>query len=570
MLSRLVLVILHLLIATVAVTVEKSSDDRECVISVGTTDAVGGARALRKPGEVITIRAKPPAKGMRFDRWVGNTQVLADPLASETTLTMPQAGHPFAHVHVSAAYRATTPLPFVHPLFADHAVLQRDATIPVWGWAAAGEAVTVTLAGGMTQTVAGADGAWRVTLGKLPAGGPHTLVIAGTRTVTLTDLLIGDVWLCSGQSNMRGSGPSAEDVAGAELPLIRQFEHHPASECYDGGQPFATFEGHAVKWQACTPTLAKHWSRVAFHFGTALHRQHQVPIGLVTSAFDGSFIEAWMPEATLATLPEYQVDGRFRPAWNLSWGGGQTPFIRYNSHIAPLGTFAMRGVLWYQGESNANALTSLRYRDLLTLMIRDWRATLGQPELPFVVIQMHAFGALDQSRPPTNRRDTWCELQESQLSVARTVPRVGCAVTVDLGREQSLHPPDKKRISERAALVARKVAYDELVVVYGPLLRGSQNEGGRIRLSFDHAQGLTTRDGQPLRHIAIAGADRRFVWAQAVIEGDTLVVSSPAVPQPVAVRYAWGGAQQEANLVNSAALPAAAFRTDEWKDEASR
>lgn len=549
---------------------DKDPEARECVISVGSTDAAGGARALRKPGEVITITAKPPAKGMRFDRWVGNIEVLADPRSAQTALTMPALGYEFAHVHVSAAYRSTEPLPLVHPLFTDHAVLQRDRPIPVWGWTTPGQKMAVSLAGHTVDTTADETGRWRVELPALPAGGPYVLTVRGERSLTIEDILIGDVWLCSGQSNMRGSGPAVEDLAQADLPLMRQCAHHPSAESYEGAEPFQVFEGHPVAWQKCSPESARSWSRVAFHFGTSLHRTHDVPIGLITTAFDGSCIEAWMPEATLASLPQYQVDGRFRPDWNLSWGGGGTPFIRYNAHIAPLGVYALRGVLWYQGESNANTRSSLTYRDLLALMIRDWRATLGQPELPFVLIQLHAFGALDVKRPPAGRRDTWSELQESQLAVARSVPYAGCAVTTDLGKEQSLHPPDKKRIAERAALMARHLAYGETIAAHGPLVSSVTNADGRIRIDFDHADGLRTRDDLPIRHLAIAGEGRRFVWAQGVIEGRSLVVSSPQVLQPVAVRYAWGTAQQEANLVNSAGLPAAAFRTDTWSDEATR
>ncbi len=551
---------------------QRSPEDRECVISNGTTQAEGGARAMRKLEEKIIIAAKPPGKEMRFDRWVGNVAFLADARQATTTLTMPSAGYEFAHMHVSAAYRSTAPLPFVHPLFADRMVLQRDARVPVWGWVAPGESVTVGFGGQSKTAVAEVSGKWQVMLDPLPASAePGTLSViranlkSGNGNRQFRDVLVGDVWLCSGQSNMRGQGVAAEDAATADYPQIRVCSTNPSAESYNAAEPCETFEGYEARWELCTPEAARHFSRTAYYFGEALHRQHQVPVGLVVCSFDGSSIEAWMSEHTLASVPEYNVNGVFQPAWNLSWGGGQTPFIRYNAHIAPLAPFALRGVLWDQGESNANSLTSIRYRELLALMIRDWRRRWGDEALPFVAIQLHSFGKLDLARPPSDRRDTWMELAESQLAVARTVPHVGCAVTLDLAKEQSLHPPDKKSIGRRAALVARQLAYGEAVVASGPLYRAMKIEGDAIRIQFESvAGGLVAQGGEPLRYFAIAGEDRKFFWASATIEGDSVVVRSPKVAAPVAVRYAWGSGQQEANLFNQARLPAAAFRTDDW------
>ena len=554
---------------------QKAPDDRECVVSNGTTEAAGGARAMRKPGEKITIKAKPPGKDMRFDQWVGNVESLADPKAAETMLTMPPAGYAFSHIHVSAAYRSTAKKPFVHPLFADRMVLQRDVPAPVWGWADPGEKVTVEFAGQSKTATAEPSGRWLVKLDPMPASAePRTLTVSAANPKSeilnpkFKDVLVGDVWLCSGQSNMRGQGVAAEDAAGANYPQIRVLSVNPSAESYDAAEPTETFEGYKAAWELCTPDAAKHFSRAAFYFAEALHAQHKVPVGVIVSSFDGSSIEAWMPKDTLAALPEYNVGGSFRPAWNLSWGGGASPFIRYNAHIAPLAPFALRGVLWYQGESNANALTSIRYRDLLALMIRDWRRLFGNDSLPFVAIQLHSFGKLDTARPPGERRETWIEMEESQLAVARTVPHVGCAVTLDLAKEQSLHPPDKKSIGRRAALVARKVAYGEDIIACGPLYKAMKVEGDKVRVSFELlGGGLEARGGEPLKYFAIAGEDRKWAWADAKIEGDTVVVSSPKVKAPVAIRYAWGSGQQEATLSNKAGLPAPAFRTDDWAPE---
>lgn len=540
----------------------KEADGYECVISGGS--AGWGSRAIRPKGEAFAIKANAPGNDMAFDRWVGNIEFLADPLAAETTLRMP-GEFPFHNVHIAAAYKRTAPKRLVHALFQDHMVLQRGVKAPVWGWTQAGREVTVDFAGQTVKATAGADGRWMVRFEPLQAGGPQVMNIAAGpgESRTIKDVMVGDVWLCSGQSNMAGSGPAAEDAATANLPDIRLFNDDPGANEYDGAEAFDDIADAKSRWAQCSPETAKHWSRVAFYFGRSIHDQSKVPLGLIVSAMDGSFIEAWMPEETISTLPEYLVDGKFRANYNLSWGGGQMPFVRFNARIAPLGPYAMKGVLWYQGESNGSLRTALRYRDLLELMIRDWRVVLQQDDLPFVIVQMHLFGKLDTKRPPDEHRVPWAELEESQWAVATKVPHVGCAVTYDFGREQSLHPPDKKNICERAALVARKVAYGEDVVCYGPIYKEMKIEGNAIRIFFDNlGGGLVAKGGEPLKHITIAGADQKWVWADTKIDGDTIVVSSPKVKEPVAVRYAWGGGQNEANLFNKAGLPAPLFRTD--------
>jgi sialate O-acetylesterase len=541
---------------------EKDPSARECVIAGGVAE--WGSRGLRKAGETFAIKANAPAKDMAFVEWVGNVEVLADFKSPETTLTMP-ANWPWEHVKVAAAYQRVAPKRFVHALFQDHMVLQRGVDAPVWGWAEPGREVTVEFAGQTLKVTAGKDGKWLARLAPMPAGGPHMLRISGPESRTINEVMVGDVWLCSGQSNMAGSGPGAEELATANLPNIRLFQNNPGANEYNGAQPFDDLEDAKNGWVQCSPDKAGSWSRVAFFFGRALHEHNKVPIGLIVTAMDGSFIEGWMPRATLESLPEYMAGGKFTPDYNLSWGGGQMPYVRYNARIAPLAPFGLRGVLWYQGESNGSIRSALRYRTLLTSMIHDWRAVFAQEKLPFVVIQMHLFGKLETSREPGRDRVPWAELQESQLAVARTVPNVGCAVTVDLGREQSLHPPDKKSISERAALVARKVAYGEDVIAYGPLFNAMKVEQDKVRVSFESlAGGLVAKGGEPLKYFLIAGEDRKWTWADAKIEGAAVLVSSPKVKAPIAVRYAWGNGQQEANLFNKAGRPAAPFRTDDW------
>jgi sialate O-acetylesterase len=545
---------------------EKDPNAREIVISGGTAE--WGARGMRPAGEKFTVKAGAPSKDMAFVEWVGNVECLADFKSPETTLTVP-ANYPFHHIHIAAAYRRV-PKRFVHALFQDHVVLQRDMPVPVWGWSQPGDEVKVELAGQKKTARAGADGKWLVKLDPMKASAePQKLTVKSPAAgAEYQDVLVGDVWLCSGQSNMYGSGPAVEDTEKADYPNIRLFNNNVSQNDYNGAQPFEDLADAKNSWVKCSPDAARHWSRVAFYFGRAINQHNRVPLGIIISALDGSCIEGWMPKATLESLPEHIDNGRFKPAWNLSWGAGEMPYLRYNAHIAPLGPYAIRGVLWYQGESNGNTRSALRYRDLLTLMIRDWRKVLDNDKLPFVIIQMHLFGKLDTKREPGSGRVPWAELEESQMVVAKTVPNVGCAVTYDFGREQSLHPPDKKNISARAALVARKVAYGEDVVCCGPIYKSMKIEGDTIRVSFDDlGGGLVAKDGEPLRHFAIAGEDKKWFWADAKIDGDTVVVSSSKVKSPVAVHYAWGGGQNEANLFNKAGLPAALFRSDNWNEE---
>lgn len=544
-------------------TKSNKTDGFECVVSNG--KAPWGSREVRPKGETFPVTANAPAKDMAFAGWVGNVEFLADPAKPETTMTLPTE-FPFSNIHIGAAYKRVAPKRFVHALFQDHMVLQRDAAVPVWGWTKAGEKVTVVCAGQTVAATAGADGKWIARLAPMSAGGPHTLTVTGPETRTIADVLVGDVWLCAGQSNMAGSGPAKEDAEAANFPHIRLFNNNPGANEYDGADPFDDLADAKAGWKVCTPDAARQWSRVAFYFGRSLHDRHKIPVGLVVTALDGSFIEGWLPKDTLLSMPEYVSNGKMKADYSLSWGAGQMPFIRYNAHVAPLGPFAFRGVLWYQGESNGSERSALRYRKQLELMIRDWRKALGQEKLPFVVVQMHLFGKLDTARPPGDARVPWAELEESQLAVARTVPRVGCAVTTDLAREQSLHPPDKKAIAERATLVARRVAYGEDVPCTGPLYKGMTIEGDAVRLTFDHNGPLAARGGGELRYFAVAGADKKWVWADARIDGDAIVVSSPKVKAPVAVRYAWGTGQQEANLTDATGLPAPAFRTDSGRD----
>lgn len=637
---------------------------------------------------------------------------------------------------VSADANAARPL--LHPLFSDHAVLQRGVEVPVWGWAAPGTRVTLTFAGQTRTAVAQPDGTWRARLRPMRASSTGATLEVTTETGEtgrVQDLLVGDVWLCSGQSNMEMGMLACEahdDIASANLPLIRlltvphQVEKQPV--------PLAP-----IQWAVCAPESLKQgvyggFSAAAYYFGRKLHRELQIPIGLIHSSWGGTIAEAWtsfealekmasmrerldafaasraqaenpadfaqvferwaqqkdpgtaqgwsradtdttqwkraaMPQhfenagvpdfdGTVWLRREFEVPAEWagKPAtlslgaiddidttWiNGKWvgqmnsynerrvykvgadvlragknvlvirvldtagsGGLSGPadqlFVRpadaqgsglslagewqlrdsaplkdlgappqppdpnnpnvttvlYNGMIAPLLPFAIKGAIWYQGESNAGRAE--QYRELLPTLIRDWRTRFGVGEFPFYIVQLASF----MPTHPEPRENEWAELREAQALTADRVANCGLAVAIDIGEANDIHPKNKRDVGERLALAALAKTYGKKVEYSGPWYRKLKVEGSRIRLSFDHVGGGLTAKGDALKGFAIAGEDRKFVWADAAIDGQTVVVSAPSVPRPVAVRYGWD-INPVCNLYNQAGLPAVPFRTDDW------
>lgn len=635
----------------------------------------------------------------------------------------------------------------VAALFSDGMVLQRELPIPVWGWAEAGQAVAVTLAGNTAQTVASADGTWRVTLPALPAGGPYEMTVsAGSETLRRGNILLGDVWICSGQSNMQmtvcQSNNAQAEMAAANYPQMRLFSVPMRAEL----EPLTDVDG---AWQVCTPETVPNFSAVGYFFGRELHQQLGVPMGLINTSWGGTLCEAWtscealsaepslrymperlerflahpdevlvryeeelaawersnnipddpgnqgyaqgwadpqtdtaawaemalpafwqnaghaysgvfwfrrevevpaawagrdlvlnlgpcdkndityfnneqigsltmeerndawatprvytvpgrlvragrntiavrvfsniynggmhglesqyalsLPDAPESALPlagawRYQIEHNFglvqpaaAPAQPPVSGNPNTPGVLYNAMIAPLVPYGIRGAIWYQGESNADR--GEEYRTLFPTMIRDWRARWGEGDFPFYFVQLANF-MHDAAEPGEYR---WAELREAQ-TMTLSLPMTGMAVIMDIGDPDDIHPTNKQDVGKRLAYNALQQTYGMDVVPCGPLYRAMTSEGNAIRLQFDHvAGGLMAREGG-LRGFAIAGADRHFVWANAAIDGDTVVVSSPRVPAPVAVRYGWSN-NPAITLYNSAGLPASPFRTDDW------
>jgi sialate O-acetylesterase len=634
----------------------------------------------------------------------------------------------------------------VPAIIGDNMVLQRGAKVRVWGTAQPSEKVSVAFAGQTASASADARGRWQVQLGPFEAGGPHTMTIAGTNTVTLSNILVGEVWVASGQSNMewplQSSAGADREIPGASHPEIRLFTVAKATAT----EPRDDVQG---RWLVCSPEMVGQFSAVAYFFGRELNQKLRVPVGLINTSWGGTPAEAWTSRSSLGADPELKSfvedfdralenpdaqreyerlraqweeknyaqdpgnkgydlgyakpdvagDGwqkmRLPQAWeaaglkadgaiwfrreveipesragkdlvlNLgpvddfdttyfngtkvgaigpetpdSWqvprkytvpgnlvragrnviavrvfdhygnggfggapgdmklevaggenaaalplggewdyraelalepiqpdfstapvappgaGNPNTPTVLYNAMIAPLTPYAIRGAIWYQGESNASR--AAQYRRLFPAMIRDWRRAWGGGDFPFYFVQLANF--MQTAAEPGESE--WAELREAQLMTLKQ-PATGMAVIIDIGEADDIHPRNKHDVGHRLALAALARTYGQKEEYSGPLYESSSVEGNKVRVRFKHAGGLKTKDGGPVKGFAVAGEDRKFVWAEAKIEGDEVVVWSDRVARPIAVRYAWAD-NPVANLYNGAGLPASPFRTDSW------
>jgi sialate O-acetylesterase len=480
-----------------------------------------------------------------------------------------------------------------NPLFSDNAVLQQGLEVPVWGSASSGENVTVSFAGQMLSTVA-KEGRWMVNLAPMRANAvPQTMTISGSNTVTMTNILVGEVWICSGQSNMeRHLGPQVhqkpiinweKEAAAANYPAIRQF-HVPHTVATN---PITTLSG---SWQVCSPETVTTFTAVGYFFGRDLYRDLNVPIGLIHSSWGGTPAEAWTRHEVFSNHPalegilkargedvatysarlaqfkadEPRLTAEFEAAAARCRAEGKlpppkpqapadpaknprAPSLLYNAMIRPLIPYAMRGVIWYQGESNRDRPE--QYRTLFPSMIRDWRRQWGIGDFPFLFVQVAPYRQMSPG------------IREAQLMSLQQTTNTAMTVTVDCGDAVDIHPADKEPVGSRLALAARALAYGQGIEYSGPLFREARTEGNSMVISFTHAgMGLVAKGGA-LKGFAIAGSDGNFVPANAEIRGDTVVVSSPGVSRPVAVRYGWENVP-EVNLYNRAGLPASPFRTD--------
>jgi sialate O-acetylesterase len=476
-----------------------------------------------------------------------------------------------------ATQAADSEKPFIHPLFASDMVLQRGMEDPIWGWTEPGKQVTVSMNGKTATATAGSDGKWMAKIGPFEAGGPFDLTISGPQTVKLTNVLVGDVWICSGQSNMEMGIANAYDrdheVAAANYPQIRLFTV-PKHVAYEPQPLFKDSERQPqeAKWLVCTPKniMVGDWSgfsAVAYFFGRDLHEKLKVPIGLIHTSWGGTIAEAWTSGPSLKQMSDFKeavekleqtkgepapsAEGQSRPRRNQN--NPNVPTVLYNGMIAPLEPLAIKGATWYQGESNAGR--ARQYQTLLPTMIRDWREHFGAHDFPFLIVQLAGFMAVS----PQPQESQWAELRESQSKTAEEVGQSAVAVTYDLGNTTDIHPKNKQEVGYRLALGALALAYGKDVEYSGPVFKNMEIEDGKAVLHFTHLGGGLVNGSAGF---AIAGEDGKFVRANSKVVGETVVVSSPKVEHPAAVRYAWANNPDDANLYNKAGLPAVPFRTD--------
>lgn len=434
-------------------------------------------------------------------------------------------------------------------MFSDNMVLQRETSASLWGISDKGRTVKVRTSwdGKTYRTDVQPDGSWRLCIDTPQAGGPYSITIDdGDRTV-FRNVMVGEVWLCSGQSNMEMplNGWSwiydyEKEIAAADYPEIRllQAEHVSALSPQD---EIAVRNG---RWDICTPETIEQFSATAYFFGRDIFENCNVPIGLIHSSWGGTNIESWISAEALSCMKDFCDREKYDLETTL-----------YNAMIHPIVPYAIRGVIWYQGENNASR--AYQYRDLFPLLINSWRQDWGY-EFPFYFVQLAAY----MERKDMPSESFWAELREAQ-TMTLAMENTGMAVVIDKGNTYDIHPKDKVTVGRRLALLARAETYGEDIMYSGPLFDSYSIEGQKIVISFKYAEGLTSSDGRPLKGFAIAGPDKVFHWADAVIDGCKVVVSSPDVRYPLAVRYAWAD-NPECNLANTAGLPASPFRTDCW------
>jgi len=506
---------------------------------------------------------------MTRSSWLRIVRVLSVLVVLSCAAAMTGCGY-LRSTHVESA---VVTLPHV---FGDHMVLQRDIPVPVWGRANPREKITVRLGEHTVRTRADSGGKWMVNLPAMDAGGPYTMAVTGRNTIVLDDVLIGEVWICSGQSNMafalqgrRGGVLDHEhELATADYPAIRLFQVPTITS----GRPVADVEAF---WQPCRPETVADFSAVAYFFGRTIHKEVNVPVGLIQSAWGGKRIEPFTPPAGFRLVPELkaildeieEAESRYKKMVDQAQGvsaGIQHPLDNpskptaiYNAMIHPLVPFAVRGAIWYQGEANRH--DGMMYFDKMKALIGGWRKVWGQGDFPFYYVQLAPF------RYPRDSVYVLPELWEAQTA-ALSIPNTGMAVTADIGNLDDIHPRNKQDVGKRLALWALAKTYGKRGLVYsGPLYRSMALENGTIRIHFDHTgSGLASRDGNPLRCFQIAGPDGNFIDAEAAIDGHTVVVRNDTVSAPVAVRFGWARGA-EPNLSNVEGLPASPFRTDTWE-----
>jgi sialate O-acetylesterase len=496
------------------------------------------------------------------------------------------------------------------PLFTDHAVLQRDKPVPVWGQAAAGEKITVTFARQTRTATAGPDGRWSMSLDKLSASAQGTdLTVAGkNNTLVVHDVVVGEVWLCSGQSNMEFTlearpgtwqaksrvRDADKEIAAANFPLIRQVK----IERTVAADPAASVATSG--WQGASPATVGGFTAVGYFFAREIFQKLGMPIGIVNSSYGGTPVESWMPAPTLARNPAFKVVAErwekmladypdkkaefdaalaeWTPAETAAKARGEaahtawlkehpkppaprgpgdpwTPSSLFNGMISPLAPYAVRGMLWYQGESNA--ARAAEYQRLFAAMITAWRKQFGQGDFPFFWVNLASYNA-----PGDTTDQNYAFLREAQTQTL-DLPNTGQALAIDIGNPDNIHPTNKQEVGRRLALLAKNRVYGLTGDDTGPTFANVRLGGNGLIVTFGHAGGGLIAHDHPVTCVEVAGTDQVFHPAAVVVSQSVLVAISPEVKQPVAIRYAWRNAP-DANLYNGAGLPAVPFRSDNW------
>jgi len=454
------------------------------------------------------------------------------------------------------------------PFFSSNMVLQKGIKIPVWGWASPGEKVAVTLEKNIATTRAGKDGKWKVTLPEMNYGGPYKMTVKGKNLSTLENIMIGEVWVCSGQSNMGfrvvETKNAKAEISNANYPAIRLFTvkrkmaKEPQTNIEDG------------VWSECSPTSVGNFSAVGYFFGRNLYEHLKVPIGLINSSWGGTNVETWtspdmaVKDAEMASLLDklkgVDLNSAVTPA-GTKIGPNNYPTLLYNGMINPLVPFAIKGVIWYQGESNAG--NAQQYKQRFPNMIKDWRTHWNEGNFTFLYVQLANY--MNPVNEPADA--TWAELREAQTQTL-SLENTGMATIIDVGDSANIHPTDKQTVGYRLSLSARKVAYGEDLVYSGPTYRDMRIDGNRIYITFDNVgSGLKAKDKYGyLKGFAVAGDDHKFKWGMGIVtDKNTVMVICQGIEKPVAVRYGWADNPEDVNLYNIEGLPAIPFRTDNWK-----
>jgi len=473
------------------------------------------------------------------------------------------------------------------PIISDHMVLQQNVPVRIWGIASPSEKISISIQNQNVNTEADANGKWQAWLKPMKSARNVSMTVTASNTIVVTDILIGEVWLASGQSNMewkvRQSVNADEEAKNATYPEIRFFTARK-------GISEAPLEEIGGKWEICSPLTAGNFSAVAYFFGRDLYKQIKTPVGLIETSWGATRCEAWTPKEVIEKDPrlKYLLDNwsnfvnnypttlknyeaaitKWRQDSAQRKSNGQTvpppprpvdnifnkraPGSIYNGTIAPLKNYTIRGVIWYQGENNAYQNEAYPYRYLFPTMITAWRDAFAQGDFPFLFVQLSALG----------NHPYWPVLRESQLETLRLI-NTGMAVSIDLGDSTDAHYKRKQPVGNRLSLIARHLVYGENIEYSGPVYRQMTTEGSKIRLWFGHSKGLKTSDGNAPAGFTVAGKDGVFVPGNAMIDGETVVVSNPQISNPVAVRYAFIDFPR-CNLVNGNNLPASSFRTDDF------